>query len=161
MTEYLKREDVRRAVLHNEGDAVIAAIDELPVTEIVHCGDCEAFERLEQGHPAGYCKRDRKGCFSGSWDIDIKRIRREDHFCRDGWKGDRNNLDEPTVTELPGWIPVTERLPENDDPVLVYFTWKTFPGGDVDMTAYHPREQRWETTWNITHWMPLPQPPEV
>lgn len=31
MSEYLKREDVRRAVLHNEGDAVIAAIDELPV----------------------------------------------------------------------------------------------------------------------------------
>ena len=31
MTEYLKREDVRRAVLHNEGDAVIAAIDALPV----------------------------------------------------------------------------------------------------------------------------------
>ena len=24
MSEYLKREDVRRAVLHNEGDAVIA-----------------------------------------------------------------------------------------------------------------------------------------
>lgn len=34
MSEYLKREDVRRAVLHNEGDAVIAAIDELPVTSI-------------------------------------------------------------------------------------------------------------------------------
>ena len=95
MTEYLKREDVRRAVLHNEGDAVIAAIDELP------------------------------------------------------------------VTELQGWIPVTERLPENDDPVLVYFTWKTFPGGAVAVSAYHPRAQRWETDWNITHWMPLPQPPEV
>lgn len=40
MTEYLKREDVRRTVLHNEGDAVIAAIDELPVIDIVHCGDC-------------------------------------------------------------------------------------------------------------------------
>ena len=93
MIEYLRKEDVRRAVLHNEGEAVIAAIDELPVTEIVHCGECEAFERLEQGHPAGYCKKDRKGCFSGSWDIDIKRIRREDHFCRDGRKIGENNDD--------------------------------------------------------------------
>lgn len=93
MSEYLKREDVRRAVLHNEGDAVIAAIDELPVTEIVHCGECEAFERLEKGHPAGYCKKDRKGYFSGCWDIDIKRIRREDNFCREGRKIGENNDD--------------------------------------------------------------------
>ena len=95
MSEYLKKEDVRRAVLHNEGQAVIAAIDALP------------------------------------------------------------------VTERPEWIPVTERLPENDDLVLVYFTWKTFPVGEVDVSAYHPRAQRWETNWSITHWMPLPKPPEV
>ena len=95
MSEYLKREDVRRAVLHNEGDAVIAAIDELP------------------------------------------------------------------VMELQGWIPVTERLPENDDLVLVYFKWKTFPGGEVDVSVYHPRAERWENTWDITHWMPLPKAPEV
>lgn len=70
-------------------------------------------------------------------------------------------LDEMRPVEVPDWIPVTERLPENDDPVLVYFKWKTFPGGDVDRDCYHPRAERWETTWDITHWMPMPQPPEV
>lgn len=95
MTEYLKREDVRRAVLQYGDNAAIAAID--------------ALEKVK----------------------------------------------------LPEWIPVTERLPENDDLVLVYFKWKTFPGGEVDVSAYHPRAERWETTWDITHWMPLPKPPEV
>ena len=95
MSEYLKREDVRRAVLHNEGDAVIAAIDELP------------------------------------------------------------------VTELQGWIPVTERLPENDDDVLTFSKYELFPGGNIDVMCYYPRAQRWEIDRNITHWMPLPQPPEV
>lgn len=40
MSEYLKREDVRRAVLHKEGDALIAAIDELPTVEVIRCKEC-------------------------------------------------------------------------------------------------------------------------
>ncbi len=67
---------------------------------------------------------------------------------------------EKTEITPPQWIPVTERLPENDDLVLVYFKWKTFPGGEVDVSAYHPRAQRWENTWDVTHWMPLPEKPE-
>ena len=86
MTEYLKREDVRRAVLHNEGDAVIAAIDELQPVEIVHCGECKYFTRLEKGHPCGTCRADRFGSYSGKWNVDVTIIRRESFFCKEGEK---------------------------------------------------------------------------
>lgn len=95
MSEYLKREDVRRAVLHNEGDAVIAAIDELP------------------------------------------------------------------VTELRGWIPVTERLPENDDEVIVAYKCTYDVRVRVSTDCYNPRAGRWDIDYPYTHWMPLPQPPAV
>ena len=54
------------------------------------------------------------------------------------------------------WIPVSERLPEDDSHVLV-----ARKNGDVD-TDMHIY-----TWWkvgpverNITHWMPLPEPPK-
>lgn len=95
MSEYLKREDVRRAALHYTGDALIAKLDELrPV-------------------------------------------------------------------EVPDWIPVTERLPEDARDVLTYSRYKTFEGGSIDVMSYYPRAKRWELDEEVTHWMPLPQPPEV
>ena len=116
MTEYLKREDVRRAVLHNEGDAVIAAIDAL------------------------------------------------------------------TVTELQDWIPVTERLPdlteqvEGDNylvdyskDVLVYVNGDPIFTQNIQVGRYQTdncggkgfTDEMFEPIHNVTHWMPLPQAPEV
>lgn len=67
-----------------------------------------------------------------------------------------------------GWISVAERLPEYMDNVLV--TDGMFSGmGWRDWYDYHgtkPREDYWiapstnVNELNITHWMPLPQPPE-
>ena len=57
----------------------------------------------------------------------------------------------------PRWIPVTERLPERNGTYLVYVY------GDVTDLNY------WRGKWHrlgddytkaVTHWMPLPQPPE-
>lgn len=50
------------------------------------------------------------------------------------------------------WIPVTERLPDIGKDVLIY---SKEDGVDVDyyggdMFGY----------WNVTHWMPLPEPPK-
>lgn len=50
----------------------------------------------------------------------------------------------------PRWIPVTERLPEENDAVLV--VWKD---GDIGLAFMHKDD--WDYA---THWMPLPLPPE-
>lgn len=72
------------------------------------------------------------------------------------------------VPEPMKWIPVTERLPEYMENVLV--TDGVFSGmGWRDWYDYRgtkPREDYWiapstnVNELNITHWMPLPEPPE-
>ena len=64
------------------------------------------------------------------------------------------------------WIPVTERLPECEGSYIVYtergsiyashfYTEKRFASGYV-------REAQWSQrgTVEVTHWMPLPEPPK-
>lgn len=65
--------------------------------------------------------------------------------------------EEATVSR---WIPVTERLPEDDATVL------TYKNGIVEVQKYEKRRNGWICKgwfWslsNVTHWMPLPEPPK-
>ena len=72
------------------------------------------------------------------------------------------------------WIPVSERLPDSDDEVLVY----PFPDNSygIRLGTYHPYEGKLKGKWtyeeerhsyyeqveinNVTHWMPLPAVPD-
>lgn len=77
MSEYLKREDVRRAVLHNEGDAVIAAIDELPTVDAVQVVRCrECIHRDPEDH--------RCDCGGHEWVIGKIVPVEDDWFCASG-----------------------------------------------------------------------------
>lgn len=72
-------------------------------------------------------------------------------------------LKEPAadVVERKKWIPVTERLPETEDHVLAATQNKK--GTYNIVKAYYCHDLG---TWaagmnsNVTHWMPLPEPPK-
>ena len=61
------------------------------------------------------------------------------------------------------WIPVDDRLPEDWTDVLVSSRF-----GFLETAVYTGNPGKWRIGWNgdmleadsITHWMPLPQPPE-
>ena len=54
------------------------------------------------------------------------------------------------------WISVTERLPEEYNRVLVY-SKATRMGRGIDFIN---SDGNWFSTQKVSHWMPLPQPPE-
>ena len=54
------------------------------------------------------------------------------------------------------WIPVSERLPEFGDVVLVCDS-----KGYVNKDFRYEADGKWKLTDFVRHWMPLPEPPEV
>jgi hypothetical protein len=74
--------------------------------------------------------------------------------------------------QLPRWVPVEEHLPENGVPVLINYIassdGKYHPDGTAVWTDYgcfwwegSLEDCDTEVAVPITHWMPLPEPPEV
>jgi hypothetical protein len=62
---------------------------------------------------------------------------------------------------LPRWIPVSERLPEEDVDVLVMTNYGMHV---ADIDEYGLWNASHGDSWEFpepTHWMPLPEPPEV
>lgn len=63
------------------------------------------------------------------------------------------------------WIRVEDRLPTNNDPIF-QLIWGEDEDGDIEVYKAYYSEQ--STCWfwrdmefsNVTHWMPLPEPPK-
>jgi hypothetical protein len=71
----------------------------------------------------------------------------------------------------PQWISVKDRLPEEDVAVLVYGQVLNDPPDVIGVRRRYNGDQEWKYTWesedgfiyredDVTHWMPLPKPPE-
>lgn len=64
------------------------------------------------------------------------------------------------------WIPVDERLPEvwrNDETAELVNYMIYSPDFGMDIGNYHAKAKKWlcmALPCTVTHWMPLPQPPE-
>jgi hypothetical protein len=59
------------------------------------------------------------------------------------------------------WIPVTERLPENDQYALCVMedgSFRVFQWNYIDWMWNDGNE--WWQEKDVTHWMPLPEPPK-
>lgn len=69
------------------------------------------------------------------------------------------------------WISVNDRLPDYNTHVLVYEP--KYDGGEIRIASLHKNPydgkiewldsncEYWGIEFNFTHWMPLPQPPDV
>ncbi len=72
--------------------------------------------------------------------------------------GDKLSPTDKDINVPSKWIPVTERLPEPFEIVLVY----DHTGKSINW-AYMTRHREWVGTivsHIVTHWMPLPEPPK-
>ena len=93
---------------------------------------------------------------------------------------DDNSTEVQHDAKLPAirWVAVSEKLPEMEVDVLLFDDWKTTDGErrqdmkvgylsefttrkTADGIAYSCEWRGHEFIFNITHWMPLPEPPIV
>lgn len=88
----------------------------------------------------------------------------------DAWQA-RAALSHPSTPQ--GWISVEDRLPAMDEPVLVYTPSSVVKVCFDEWCTYHEAPVSWSSAtvetgegWQnhefeeVTHWMPLPPPPE-
>ena len=69
--------------------------------------------------------------------------------------------------QVPRWIPVEEHLPDvwrNDETAVLVNYMIYSPDFGVDIGNYHAKAKKWlcmALPATVTHWAPLPEPPEV
>ena len=61
---------------------------------IIRCENCKWWDRLENGHPYGYCRACRSGTHTERWEISIYRQNRYDFYCADAEPKENEDDDE-------------------------------------------------------------------
>jgi hypothetical protein len=73
-------------------------------------------------------------------------------------------IEELTDNHVGKWIPVTERLPEQGKRYLVIRFDKVTKTKFIDILWHDAHDLWWNRLYkgqyNVTHWMPLPEPPK-
>lgn len=64
------------------------------VTGVIRCENCKWWNRLEDGHPYGYCRACRSGTHTERWEISIYRQNRYDFYCADAEPKENEDDDE-------------------------------------------------------------------
>lgn len=85
--ELINKKDALHAVLHNTGDAAVAAVENIKTVDavpVVRCKDCRWFDREEPDNLYGYCHAAKHGHITSRWEISIYRKCKEDFYCADG-----------------------------------------------------------------------------
>lgn len=80
-----------------------------------------------------------------------------------------DSIDEQPTVEMPRWIPVTERLPDKEEFVLVVVNgrWHNIKFVNAAEIAMYDEDGWWIEAYpewknpKVSHWMPLPSAPEV
>ena len=101
----------------------------------------------------------------GKYEDLIKRLR-EEMECPDNFPEDSNLMREAAdaIEELSKkenttqWIPVTERLPEQEKQYLVIRFDEDTKMQFIDILWHDAHDLWWNRLYNVTHWMPLPSP---
>lgn len=118
------------------------------------CSECKAKSMMEEDPlPWKLDCKDRLGLYAADL---IERLTAENA---------KAEAERDALREKQRWIPVTERLPERDVQVLGWYK-------DNPFSQYRPEVVAWNGNgWvfvyahryvtNVTHWMPLPEAPEV
>ena len=77
------------------------------------------------------------------------------------------SYEEPTVEVVQEWISVKDRLPDMNEEVFAVYKNSLFENGPKFTKVLHRESKHWVGRngyrylyENITHWMPLPQPPK-
>lgn len=124
--------------------------------EIVKALRCSATR--EEQEKCEMCRKSKRGCFE----------------CINSYVHEAADLVERLTAEnaalrekVPQWISVEDRLPEvwknEEDGALVNYMIYS-PEFGVDIGNYHAKAERWLCVGlpcTVTHWMPLPEAPEV
>ena len=77
--------------------------------------------------------------------------------CCDTYEGQAEYLIANGVT-MPQWISVDDRLPEDDEIVIICTDENFIYAGELVGDTWILDNDSWTAT--VTHWMPLPQPPK-